>query len=135
MTKSRMCLPMAPEVRSQARNWTDLEVVGHKVVKPKLVNIRALDVNKAKLLKKDPRKQRVAFNYASTLPPPNWLAPFPPYREAGIESINRVETPQQARERAKRGGARPAFYIPPAVADHPPEPTLKTSAPSPMYKG
>jgi hypothetical protein len=38
------------------------------------------------LLKKDPRKQRVTLNYARPLPPLNWQAPFPPDREAAIES-------------------------------------------------
>jgi reductive dehalogenase len=123
------------EINPIKRWWTDLEVIGNKVLQPKLVNIRTLDVSKGELLKKEPRKQRIAFNHASMLPPPNWLAPFPPDREAGIESLNRVETPEQARERVKLGGPPPAFYIPPAPTDHPPESTARTSAPSPMHKG
>jgi reductive dehalogenase len=117
------------------RWWSSLEVVGDKVVKPKLVNLRGLDVKKGESLKSDPSKQRIAFNHASTLPPPNWLAPFPPDRDAGVASASSLENPAQARERLRRGGPTPAYYIPPSVAADPPEPTAGTSAPSPMHKG
>jgi reductive dehalogenase len=115
--------------------WTDLEVAGNKVVKPKLVNIRPLDLTKGELFKEDPGRQRVAFNHASALPPPNWLAPFPPNREAEIDSVKQLETPEQARQRVRLRGECPQFYIPPPPADHPPEPTARTSAPSSMHKG
>jgi reductive dehalogenase len=114
--------------------WSDLEVAGGKVVKPKSVNARGLDLAKGESFKRDPAKQHIAFNHASTLPPPNWFAPFPPNREAEVESIRLTETPQQARERVRRGGARLPLYIPPTYSEQAPKGT-GSCAPSPMHKG
>ena len=122
-------------INAVKRWWTDLEVAGGKVITPKLVNRRELNLKKGEQFKSDPQKQQIAFNHASTLPPPNWLAPFPPNRQAEIESACHLETPEQARERVKRGAPSPTRYIPPSVVEDPPEPSENTSAPSPMHKG
>jgi ferredoxin len=114
------------------RWWADLEVVGGKVVKPKVVNRRGLDVQKDVVKIKS--RQKIAFNNADSLPPPNWLAPFPTDRQAEIDSEQKLETPEQARERASRGGSMPAHYLPPLAAEDSPR-TLASSAPSVMHKG
>jgi epoxyqueuosine reductase QueG len=114
--------------------WSNLEVAGGKVVKPKLVNARELDLAKGESFKRDPAKQHIAFNHASTLPPPNWFAPFPPNREAEVESGRLAETPQQARDRVRRGGARLPLYVPPGASEQAPKGN-GTCAPSPMHKG
>jgi ferredoxin len=121
-------------INSVKRWWSDLEVVNGKVVKPKQTNWRDLNLSKNESLKKDPSKQRTAFNHASTLPPPNWMVPFPPRREIDID-LSQIETVEQARERLKRGGSIPGFYLPPPPVAVPPESSVKTSAPSPMHKG
>jgi reductive dehalogenase len=117
------------------RWWSDLEVVGGKVTKPNLINRRGLDVKKADSFKSNPGKQKIAYNHANTLPPPNWLVQFPTNRPAEIESAQSLETPALALERVARGGAKPAHYTPTPLAEHPPESSARTSAPSPMHKG
>lgn len=114
--------------------WSNLEVAGGKVVKPRMVNARELDLAKGESFRRDPAKQHIAFNHASTLPPPNWFAPFPPNREADVESVRLTETPQQARERVRRGGARLPLYVPPPPSAQAPT-GAGTCAPSPMHKG
>jgi len=91
------------------RWWADLEVVAGKVVKPKTVNRRGLDLKKGFALKD---KQKIAYTNADMLPPPNFRAPFPMDRKAGIAAGKILETPTQARERLKSGGAKPQHYNP-----------------------
>jgi len=111
--------------------WSDLEVVGGKVVRPKAANRRGL-----KILEQPARSAPpIAHNDAASLPPPNWLAPFPTNRKAETASASQAETAAQARLRVAQGGATPARYGPPAPVDQPPPPTASTSAPSPMHKG
>jgi reductive dehalogenase len=112
------------------RWWSELEIVGGTVVKPKVMNRRELDLKKGFSLK---GKQKIAYNNANTLPPPNWLAPFPTNRKAETESLKSFETPAQARKRVREGGPKPAHYVPPAPSENPPPPTVASAAhlPSP----
>ena len=91
------------------RWWAELEIVAGKVVKPKLVNRRGLDQKKGFLLKD---KQKIAYTNADMLPPPNFRAPFPVDRKAGVAAAQVLETPQQARERISKGGPKPTHYNP-----------------------
>jgi hypothetical protein len=73
------------------------------------VNRRGLDTAKGDKLK---ATQKIAYINADMLPPPNWKAPFPVDRKAAIAAAQKLETPAQARERVKRGGPKPAHYVP-----------------------
>jgi hypothetical protein len=97
------------------RWWADLEVVAGKVVKPRMVNRRGLDLKKGFALKD---KQKIAYTNADMLPPPDFRAPFPADRKAGIAAGQLLETPAQARERRKNGGPKPVHYnaTPPIAA-------------------
>ncbi|MFN2645377.1 MAG: 4Fe-4S dicluster domain-containing protein [Burkholderiales bacterium] len=101
------------ELNPVKRWWSDLEIVGGKVVKPRAVNRRGLDIAKGDKLK---ATQKIAYINADMLPPPNWKAPFPVERKAALAAAAKLETPAQARERIKRGGPPPAHYTPPAPA-------------------
>jgi hypothetical protein len=96
------------DINPVKRWWSDLEVVAGKVVKPKLVNRRGLDLEKGFSLKD---KQKIAYTNANMLPPPNLRAAFPVDRKAGIAAGRVLETPAQARERLQRGGPKPAHYV------------------------
>ena len=97
------------EINPIKRWWADLEVVGNKVVKPAHVNRRGLNVNKGSGRKK---KHKVSYVNADMLPPPDDREAFRVDHKAGLAAGNLLETPGQARERLKRGGAKPAHYIP-----------------------
>ena len=97
------------DINPVKRWWADLEVVAGKVVKPKVVNRRGLDLKKGFALKD---KQKIAYTNADMLPPPNLRAPFPVDRKAGVAAAQILETPAQARERLKSGGAKPKHYNP-----------------------
>ena len=65
----------------------------------------------------DPKKKvnpdiAIAYYPASTLPPPDLMAPFPPDRKSGLEMAARAETVEQALARRARGGKIPDMYIP-----------------------
>jgi ferredoxin len=98
------------DINPVKRWWADLEVVDHKVVKPAVINQRRLDIAKADSLK---GKQKIAYINADMLPPPNWKKPFPLDRKAAVAAAQKLETLAQARERVKRGGPKPAHYVPP----------------------
>jgi reductive dehalogenase len=116
------------EINPVKRWWSDLEVVGGKIVKPKLVNRRGLDVKNGDALK---AKQKIAYTHANMLPPPDFRAAFKADRKAGIEAAALLETPAQARARIARGGPTPAHYIatPPLAAAK--EPAEKSTAKQP----
>lgn len=92
------------------RWWSDLEIVGGKVVKPATVNRRGLDLAKGDKLR---ATQKIAYVNADMLPPPNHRSVFPMNRKAAVAAAQVLETPAQARERVARGGAKPAHYVPP----------------------
>jgi len=99
------------DINPVKRWWADLEIVGARVVKPAVVNRRGLDLGKGDKLK---ATQKIAYINADMLPPPNWKAPFPVDRKASLAAAQKLETPAQARERVKRGGPKPAHYVPKA---------------------
>jgi hypothetical protein len=103
------------DINPVKRWWADLEVVAGKVVKPRMVNRRGLDLKKGFALKDN---QKIAYTNADILPPPDFRAPFPADRKAGIAAGQLLETPAQARERRKNGGPKPVHYnaTPPIAA-------------------
>ena len=91
------------------RWWSDLEIVGGKVVKPAAVNRRGLEREKGDKLR---ATQKIAYINADMLPPPNWRKSFPVERKAALAAAQKLETPAQARERIARGGVKPSHYVP-----------------------
>jgi reductive dehalogenase len=82
--------------------WTDLEIVGEKVVAPKGTNRRGLGIGKPV-----PEKQEIAYYPAGAMPPPDARQPVPVDRKAALAA--RPETPAEARRRraaASLGKAR-----------------------------
>ena len=53
-----------------------------------------------------------AYFPASTLPPPDLMAPYPTDRKLGLELAAQAETVEEALVRRAAGGAMPASYIP-----------------------
>ena len=101
------------EVNPLKHWWADLEVVDGKIVKPKHVNRRGLNLAKGFGLKDS---QKIAYYTADMLPPPDWREPFPADRKAALAAAKRLETPAQARERRAGGGPSPSHYKPPPLA-------------------
>jgi len=62
--------------------------------------------------KKIPKDQKMAYYPASTLPPPDLLAPFPLDRKQGLKHAAEAGTVSEAIARRARGGEKPATYIP-----------------------
>jgi ferredoxin len=117
------------EINPVKRWWTDLEVVAGKIVKPKHVNRRGLDVAKGDSLKS---KQKIAYTNADMLPPPDFRQTFKADRKAGVEAAAILETPAEARARIKRGGPMPAHYVPtPPMGGPPMGPQAGAEAPKP----
>ncbi|MGH7005061.1 MAG: 4Fe-4S dicluster domain-containing protein, partial [Alphaproteobacteria bacterium] len=116
------------EINQVKRWWSDLEVVAGKIVKPKLVNRRGLDVKKGDSLK---AKQKIAYTNADMLPPPDFRATFKADRKAGVEAAAILETPAEARARLKRGGPKPRHYEPtPPLGAAPTKPEAAVKAPA-----
>jgi hypothetical protein len=93
-------------------------MVGGKAVVPKHVNRRGLEREKGFAKK---ASHKVSYINADMLPPPNWREAFPVDRAAALAAADRLETPAQARERARRGGAKPAHYNQTPLAERDPE--------------
>lgn len=96
--------------------WLDLEVIGARSFKydPRNYVVNARGANRPRI---DPKKKvnpdiAIAYYPASTLPPPDLMAPFPPDRKSGLEMAARAETVEQALARRARGGKIPDMYIP-----------------------
>ena len=89
------------------RWWSNLEIVAGKIVSPAMVNQHGLDREKGFGLK---GKQQIAYTPADMLPAPNEAGAVRFDRKAGVAVA--LETPAQARERARTGGAAPAHYTP-----------------------
>jgi reductive dehalogenase len=88
--------------------WFDHEVVGDRVVEPRVTNARDIDPSR----KIDPATQRMAYYPANMMPAPNDPAPNPVDRKAAMAVTELLETPAQARERVEKGGPTPALYRP-----------------------
>jgi len=102
--------------------WLDLEVIGERSFKynPDNYVVQAKDANRPNIEpdKKVNREMPIAYYPASTLPPPNLLAPYPTDRKAALELAAQAETVEQALERRAHGGEVPAMYIPNYRQDH-----------------
>jgi len=96
--------------------WHDLELVDGVCVTPRAgSNQRELDLGK----KMDPAKQKIAYYHANMMPPPDQKGPHPVDRKAALAAAALIETPTQALERRRSGGATPAHYIPtPPLVHH-----------------
>jgi len=96
--------------------WLDLEIMGDKTFKydPKNYTVAAKGANRSNInpKKKIPKEQKMAYYPASTLPPPDLLAPFPLDRKQGIRHAAEAETVPEAIARRAQGGEKPATYIP-----------------------
>lgn len=96
--------------------WLDLEVIGKRSFKynPEHYTVAAKGANRPKInpKKKINPNQKIAVYPASTLPPPDLMAPFPADRKLGEQLATQLETPKQARERRVNGGKMPDHYIP-----------------------
>ncbi len=97
------------EVNPVKHWWADLEVVDGKVVRPKQVNRRGLNLEKTAKMKEN---HKVSYHNANMLPPPDYREPFRIDRKAALAAADVLETPEQARERVRRGGPKPAHYTP-----------------------
>ena len=102
--------------------WLDLEVIGERSFKydPDNYVVQAKDANRPNIEpdKKVNREIPIAYYPASTLPPPNLLAPYPTDRKAALELAAQAETVKQALERRAHGGEVPAMYVPSYRLDH-----------------
>ena len=99
--------------------WHDLEWLPEGIsVRPKGVNARDLDIEKGFGLR---GKQKMAYYHANMMPPPDQLDPVKVDRKAGMAAAELLETPDEARERHRRGGAPPMHYVPtpPIGTPHP----------------
>lgn len=103
-------------IRNPAKKWwLDLEIVDGICVMPrKGVNQRDLDLKRHI----DPGSQKIAYYNANAMPPPNaHRVPWPPNRKQAIAAGDLLETPAEALERIKAGGAKPAHYVPTPLLD------------------
>jgi reductive dehalogenase len=102
--------------------WLDLEVIGERSFKydPDNYVVQAKDANRPNIEpnKKVNREIPIAYYPASTLPPPNLLAPYPTDRKAALELAAQAETVEQALQRRASGGNIPAMYVPSYRLDH-----------------
>jgi len=106
------------EINPVKRWWADIEMVGGKGVVPKHINRRGLEREKGFAKK---ASHKVSYINADMLPPPNWREAFPVDRAAALAAADRLETPAQARERVRRGGAKPAHYNQTPLVESDPE--------------
>ncbi len=88
--------------------WLDHEIVGGVVVAPRATNERDIDPER----KVDAAAQKMAYYHANMMPPPNDPAPHVVDRKAAMAAKDLLETPDEARARHARGGAKPAHYVP-----------------------
>ena len=88
--------------------WFDHEIVGGVTVAAKATNERDIDPAR----KVDAATQKMAYYHANMMPPPNDPAPHVVDRKAAMAAKDLLETPDEARTRHGRGGAKPAHYAP-----------------------
>ena len=99
--------------------WHDIEWLPDGVsATPKGVNRRNLDIEKGFGLR---GKQKMAYYHANMMPPPDVLDPVKVDRKAGMAAAALLETPDEARERRRRGDARPSHYAPTPPSTQPAE--------------
>ncbi|NQV55193.1 MAG: Fe-S protein [Rhodospirillales bacterium] len=91
--------------------WLDLEVIGERSFKydPKNHVERAKGANRPMI---DPKKkvnkaENIAYFPASTLPPPDLMAPFPTDRKLGLKLAREAETVAEALARRARNKKKP----------------------------
>ena len=94
--------------RASKKWWFDHEIMGGVVKTPKGTNQRDIDPSR----KLDPTKQKMAYYHASMMPPPDAPGPMPVDRKAAMAAKDLLETPEEARARLARHGAKPAHYEP-----------------------
>jgi reductive dehalogenase len=96
--------------------WFDHEIVNGVAVQARATNERDIDPTR----KVDPAAamQKMAYYHANMMPPPNDPSPHVVDRKAAMAAKDLLETPDEARARHARGGARPAHYLatPPVAA-------------------
>ena len=99
-------------VRNPAKKWWhDHEIVNGVTVEPKGTNRRDIDPSR----KVDAEKMRTAYYHADMMPPPDAKTPVALDRKAALAAAAKIETPDEARARMARGGAKPAHYEPTPV--------------------
>ena len=76
--------------------WTDLEIVGGAIVKPRGTNRRGLSPADAP---RNAAAQKIAYYPAPAMPPPDAGEPFPVDREAALGAAATLESPAAARNR------------------------------------
>ena len=81
---------------------------------PKNYTVAAKGANRPSI---DPKKKvnktrNIAHYPASTLPPPDFMGPFPTDRKVGLKLAEEAETVEEALARRGAGGAIPDSYIP-----------------------
>ncbi len=90
--------------------WHDIEwLPDGTTATPKGVNRRDLDIAKGDSLKD---KQKMAYYHANMMPPPDHIDPVKVDRKAAMAAAALLETPDEARQRRRQGGSRPAHYVP-----------------------
>jgi reductive dehalogenase len=100
--------------RNSAKKWWfDYEIVGGVTVVPRATNERDIDPAR----KVDAAAQKMAYYHANMMPPPNDPSPHVVDRKAAMAVKELLETPDQARARHARGGAKPAHYVPTPPVD------------------
>ncbi len=94
--------------------WFDHEIVDGATIDAPGTNQRDIDPGK----KVDKTGQKIAYYHASMMPAPDQPGPFAVDRKAALRAAELVETPDEARARAARGGPAPGHYAPtPPVSD------------------
>ncbi len=86
--------------------WFDHEIIDRVAVEAKATNRRDIDPSR----KLDPAKQKMAYYHADAMPPPDAQGPSPVDRKAALAAKELLETPDEARARAAKGGTPPAHY-------------------------
>ena len=120
-------------IRNPAKRWwLDLEIVDGVCVEPrKGVNERDLDLDRSV----DPKTQKIAYYNANVMPPPNSHGiPVVPNRKEAIAAAKILETPDEAKARLQKGGAKPLHYIPRAAIPDAELPTRDESGIDPYKK-
>lgn len=96
--------------------WMDLEVIGERSYQYDASNyvVAAKDANRPQInpLKEVNQERGIAYFPASTLPPPDLIAPWPVDRKLGLEMAAKAETVDQALARRARGDKVPDMYVP-----------------------
>ena len=89
--------------------WFDHEIIDGITVEPRAgTNQRDIDPKR----KVDPLKQKMAYYHADMMPAPDAPSAVRVNRKEALAAKAKLETPDQARARLKKGGPMPDHYIP-----------------------